>query len=140
MASVDLNAPFAAQDASDNNSKKSMIYTTDDNKKLVVTVNENYGELLGFLDYTAPIPEADRAPDYLRFEMRKIHAVSADGKVRQSFAVGSPTAPIFSEGGTVTVPRKGKSAGLVLAVTGSTGERKSFATAADSGQSSGDST
>ena len=138
MAHIDLNAPFVSQPAGDNNSLRTFIYLTDDGKALPVRLNENYAEALGFLSYTGPIPAADRAPDYLRFELRKIHASSVDGKVKQSFAVGSPDADIYVEGGTLLVPRKGKTGGLTLYVTGSTGERKTFPTTGDTGQISGD--
>jgi len=140
MATVDLNAPFASQPANDNNSKKTMVYLTDDGKAIPVQINENYGEKLGFADYTGPIPAELAAPHYLRFEMRKIYASDSTGKVKQSFYVGNPDEPIYVEGGTITVPRKGKANGLVLNVTGSVGEKKSFATAGDTGQTSGDDT
>jgi len=140
MASVNLNAAFAAQDPEDNNSRKSMVYLTDDGKAKLVQINENVGEALGFADYNAPIAPADAAPDYLRFEMRRIYASDVTGKVRQSFPVGSPDVPIYVEGGTITVPRKGKAAGLQLFVTGSVGEKKTFAVTGDTGQQSGDPT
>jgi len=140
MANIDLNAPFAQQPANDNNSKKTMIYLTDDGKAIPVQINENYGEALGFADYTGPIPSDVAAPYYLRFKMRQIHASDSTGKVKQSFFVGSPDAAIYTEGGTVTVPRKGKANGLVLYVTGSTGEKKTFAVGGDTGQQSGDDT
>jgi len=140
MASVDLNASFTTQPANDNNSRKTMIYLTDDGKALPVQIIENYGEKLGFADYTAPIPSELAAPNYLRFEMRKVYASDVSGKVKQSFYIGNPDEPIYVEGGTITVPRKGKTDGLVLYVTGSVGEKKTFANAGDTGQQSGDDT
>jgi hypothetical protein len=140
MAVVNLNAPFVSQPANDNNSKKTMLYTTDAGKKIPVQINENYGEALGFEDYTGSIPEEETAPLYLRFEMRRIYASDTSGRVKQSFPVGKPDEPIFVEGGTVIVPRKGKANGLTLYVTGSVGEKKTFANAGDTGQQSGDDT
>ena len=140
MATVNLNAPFASQPANDNNSRKTMIYFTDDNKALPVQINENYGELLGFDDYTGPISPALAAPNYLRFEMRKVYASDSTGKVKQSFYIGKPDEPIYVEGGSIVVPRKGKADGLTLFVTGSVGEKKTFPNAGDTGQTSGDNT
>jgi len=140
MATVDLNAPFASQPANDNNSRKTMVYLTDDGKALPVQINENYGEKLGFADYTGPIPSELAAPNYLRFEMRKIYASDSTGKVKQSFYVGNPDEAIYTEGGSIIVPRKGKANGLTLFVTGSVGEKKTFPNAGDTGQQSGDDT
>jgi len=120
--------------------KKTMVYTTDNGKLLPVQINENYGELLGFLDYTGPIPEEDQAPNYLRFKMRRVYASDSTGRVKQSFPIGLPNHPIYVEGGTLIVPRKGKASGLELFVTGSVGERKTFPNAGDTGQRSGDDT
>jgi hypothetical protein len=140
MATIDLNAPFVTQPTYDNNSKKTMVYTTDNGKLLPVQINENYGELLGFLDYTGPIPKEDQAPNYLRFKMRRVYASDSTGRVKQSFPIGLPNHPIYVEGGTLIVPRKGKASGLELFVTGSVGERKTFPNAGDTGQRSGDDT
>jgi len=140
MATVNLNAPFVSQPANDNNSRKTMIYTTDTGKWLPVEINENYGEALGFADYAGPIPEEHQAPNYLRFKMRRIYASDASGRVKQSFPIGIPDHPLYLEGGTVIVPRKGKTEGLALFVTGSVGERKTFPNAGDTGQRSGDDT
>jgi len=140
MAHVDLNAPFVSQPANDNNSRKTMVYLTDDGKAIPVQINENTGEKLGFADYIGPIPPEVAAPHYIRFKMRMIHASDSTGKVKQSFPVGNPEEPIYTQGGTIKVPRKGKTDGLTLYVTGSTGEKKSFANAGDTGQQSGDDT
>lgn len=140
MATINLNAPFASQPANDNNSRKTMLYTTDDGKKIPVQICENYGELLGFDDFTGSIPEDDVAPNYLRFEMRKVYASDVTGKVKQSFPIGKPDQAIYVEGGTIIVPRKGKATGLTLYVTGSVGEKKTFPNAGDTGQQSGDDT
>jgi hypothetical protein len=140
MATINLNAPFASQPANDNNSKKTMLYTTDDGKKIPVQINENYGELLGFDDFTGSIPDDQVAPNYLRFEMRRVYASDVTGRVKQSFPIGKPDEDIYIEGGSIIVPRKGKADGLTLYVTGSVGEKKTFPNAGDTGQRSGDDT
>jgi hypothetical protein len=140
MATINLNTPFVNQPANDNNSRKTMLYTTDDGKKIPVQINENYGELLGFEDFTGSIPDDQVAPNYLRFEMRRIYASDVSGRVKQSFPVGKPDEAIYIEGGSVIVPRKGKADGLTLYVTGSVGEKKTFPNAGDTGQRSGDDT
>ena len=140
MAIINLNAPFVNQPANDNNSRKTMLYTTDDGKKIPVQICENYGELLGFDDFTGSIPEELVAPNYLRFEMRRVYASDVTGKVKQSFPIGKPNEEIYVEGGTIIVPRKGKASGLTLFVTGSVGEKKTFPNAGDTGQQSGDDT
>lgn len=136
MAAIDLNAKFTAPDGSDNDSRKTMLYETDAGETYAVRISEATGELFGFDDYDGTAPTYSGL--YTRLEMRKIHARSADGKISQSFPVGKVSEPIWTEGGTITVPRKGKAAGVVLTVTGSTGERKTFASAGDTGQSGGD--
>lgn len=134
MAAVDINAKFSAAD-DDNDSRKWMIYTSDAGTKYSVFISENAGEVLGFddVDGTTIPPNLPKG-----FQLRKINAVSSNGKVRNSFPVGKPDTPIYVEGGTVVVARKGVTAGLTLAVTGTTGEKKRLVTAADSGQQSGD--
>ena len=134
---IDINALFAAQDVTQSNSKKDMVYTADDGKLYKVNINENMGEAMGFLDYTDTTVLT--ALPYVRIKaMRQVHASDASGRVKQSFPVGTPTKSIFSEGGTIKIARKGSADGLVLTVTGTTGEKKSIATPYDTGQNSGD--
>lgn len=137
MANVDLNALFAAQAAENNNSKKDMIYTTDDGTEYIVQITENIGEAFGFDDVeTADVGVVPQLPK--GWSMRKIRFADATGNISGEYSVGKATTLIYSEGGTVTVPRKGKAAGIVCAVTGSIGERKRFGKSFDTGQDSGD--
>jgi len=136
MANIDLNAKYTAQDVDDNNSKKNMIYTSDNGAQYVVTVTENLGESFGFDDVGTGDTGLPGLPQ--GFRMRVVRAVSPNGKVKQSFKVGKVGEAIYNEGGLITVARPGKSAGLVLAVVGVTGERKRLVTATDTGQASGD--
>lgn len=134
---LDINALVGAADVTQNNGKKDMVYTADDGKLYKVTVNEFAGEELGFADYTESTVLT--ALPYVEIKkMRQVHAQDASGRVKQSFFVGTPSKPIFAEGGTIKVARKGTDAGLVLTVTGTTGEKKRIATAYDTGQNSGD--
>jgi hypothetical protein len=57
---------------------------------------------------------------------------------RNSYPVGKTTEPIYKNGGTIKIPRKGFTEGLVLSVTGVTGEKRRFANGRDSGQSNSD--
>lgn len=136
---IDINAAYGLLPAGDNDSKKDMVYTTDSGKKKIVKISETMGELLGFEDYTVDTVLTDE-PFVEITEERIVHASSVDGKIRQSFRVGNPTKDIFASGGFIVVARKGSVAGIILAVTGTTGEKKRIITAADTGQTSGDST
>lgn len=139
MANVDLNALFAAQPAENNNSKKDMKYTSDDGTAYVVSVTENIGEAFGFDDVaTADVGIVPNLPRGWR--MRKVNFADATGNISGSYVVGKPSTLIYAEGGTITVPRKSKAAGVVVAVTGSTGEYKRFGKSFDTGQDSGDET
>lgn len=139
MANVDLNALFAAQAAENNNSKKEMIYTTDDGAEYQVVITENIGEAFGFDDVeTADIGVVPFLPP--SWSMRKVRFADATGNISGEYVVGKPSTLIYSEGGTITVPRKGKAAGVVCAVTGSIGEKKRFGKSFDTGQDSGDET
>lgn len=134
---IDINASYLTLAAGDNDSKKDMVYTTDSGKKKVVKISENMGELLGFEDYTTSTVLTDE-PFVEITQERLVHASSVDGKIKQSFRVGNPTKDIFASGGFIVVARKGSVAGVTLAVTGTTGEKKRIITAADTGQGSGD--
>lgn len=137
MANIDLNALFAAQAAENNNSKKDMIYATDDGTEYIVTVTENIGEAFGFDDVeTADVGVVPQLPR--GWKMRKVNFADATGNISGSYPVGKPDTLIYSEGGTITVPRKGKAAGVLVAVTGSSGEYKRFGKSFDTGQDSGD--
>ena len=136
MAIVDMNALFAAQNSEDNNSKKGMLYTGDDGTTYIVSITENIGEALGFDDVQVATPTTPALPRGYR--MRKITFSDSSGRVGGSYFIGKPNTPIYAEGGTITVPRKGKALGLVCQVTGTQGERKTFFGANDTGQQSGD--
>lgn len=139
MATVDLNALFAAQAAENNNSKKDMVYTTDDGTEYIVNVTENIGEAFGFDDVeTADVGVVPQLPR--GWIMRKIRFADATGNISGEYPCGKPGTLIYAEGGTVTVPRKGKAAGVLCAVTGSIGEKKRFGKSFDTGQDSGDET
>lgn len=135
MASVDVNALVAAQAVDESGSKKTMIYTSDTTVQYLTTIDENIGEAMGFTDYTGA-QALGAMPDGL--EMRKVTFASSSGKVKGSYPVGTPTTPIFAEGGTITVPRKGSAAGLTCAVTGAQGERRRLLSGNDTGQNAGD--
>lgn len=137
MANVNLNALFAAQPAENNNSKKDMIYKTDDGTKYVVQITENIGEAFDFDDVTTA--EVGVVPNLPRgWKMRKVRFADATGNISGEYFVGKPTTLIYAEGGTITVPRKGKADGVLCAVTGSVGEAKRFGKSYDTGQDSGD--
>lgn len=136
MAAVDINAKYAAQDAEDNDSKKAMLYTADDGTtKYKVLISENIGESMGFEDVETSTVADDLPRGYT---LRKVTFSNADAKVSGSYPVGTPSTPIYVEGGTITVARKGKATGLVCAVTGSQGEKKRFNSPNDTGQGGGD--
>ena len=137
MASLDINAKYVAQDAEENASKKQMIYTSDSGIGFVVLIDENIGETMGFLDYATSSSEREK-PASLR--MRTVSFKDATGKVAGQYPVGTPTTPIYVEGGTIVVPRKGKLTGVTVAVIGAQGEKRRLLSAADTGQQSGDNT
>lgn len=139
MAIVDINALYAAQDGDDNDSKKPMIYTADDGTtQYKVIITENIGEAMGFADVTTANASTPALPK--GFIMRKVTFSDSTGKISGSYPVGTPSTAIYTEGGTITVARKGKAAGVTCEVTGSQGERKQFLGANDTGQQSGDNT
>lgn len=139
MANVDLNALFAAQAAENNNSRKDMVYATDDGTKYIVQITENIGEAFGFDDVVAAdvgiVPQLPK-----QWEMRKVRFADATGNISGEYNVGKASTLVYAEGGTITVPRKGKAAGVLCAVTGSIGEKKRFGKSFDTGQDSGDET
>lgn len=134
---IDINTQVAAMDVTQSNGKKDVVYSADDGKLYKVTLNEAMAENMGFADYTSSTV-LTALPSVEIKQMRLVHASDASGRVKQSFPVGTPTKAIFAEGGTITIPRKGSAAGLVLTVTGTTGEKKRIATPDDTGQNSGD--
>lgn len=138
MAAIDINALVAAADIDDNASKKWMAYTSDNGTLYAVKIDESIGELLGFIDITSSNDGVPEKPSSLT--MRVINAVAPNGKVKLRYPCGVPTEPIYSEGGTITIPRKGYTTGLVCTVTGVTGEKRRLVGASDSGQGSGDAT
>ena len=135
MAILDINAKYVAQDPEDNASRKKMIYTSDTGILYVVTIDENIGETMGFADFTNA-DSAREKPSSLR--MRTVSYKDSSGKVAGQLPVGTPTFPIFVEGGTITIARKGKLTGLVVTVIGAQGEKRTLLSAADTGQQSGD--
>jgi len=132
---IDINAKYAAADAEDNASRKKMIYTSDSGILYVVTIDENIGESMGFDDFTNA-DSAREKPSSLR--MRTISYKDSSGKVAGQMPVGKPTFGIYTEGGTITMARKGKLTGLVVTVIGAQGEKRTLLSAADTGQQSGD--
>lgn len=137
MATLDLNAKYSSSPDEDNDSRKYMMYLSDSGVAYAVQISEAIGETFGFADVT----DADNFPALpTGFDMRRIHAASGTGKIRQSFPVGDPTFAAYREGGTVAVARKGKAAGVVLSFTGTTGEKKRFVSGKDTGQQNNDNT
>lgn len=135
MAIVDVNALVVAQAVTENASKKAMVYSSDDGSQYVVTIDENIGEAMSFGDFTdASVTKA--APDGLK--MRTVTFSDSTGKVKGTYPVGSAGTPIFQEGGTIKVARKGSATGVVCAVTGAQGEKRRLLSAQDTGQNSGD--
>lgn len=140
MANIDINALFAAQDANDNNSRKNFWYLDDTGQYHSARgLNENYAEALGFF----PTVGAGGviATDRVVTRRRTISFTDVSGKVKGQLEVGRPIAPIFVEGGQLTLPRKGKAGGIVVNVVGAQGEKVRFSNpdiAKDSGQLSGD--
>ena len=137
MAVVDINALTIAQDVTDNASKKKMIYRSDSGVGFVVLIDENIGEAMGFDDYLDTSSEK-RAE--MGLVMRTVSFSDATGKVKGTYPAGKPDTPIYANGGTIKVPRKGSIAGVVCAVIGATGEKRRLLSAADTGQQSGDNT
>lgn len=137
MANLDINAKVIAQSPEENSSKKKMIYTSDAGIGYVVTVDENIGETLGFLDFTDTSNEKEK-PASLR--MRTVSFSDSSGKVKGQYPVGAPTTPIYVEGGTIKLARKGSILGVVATVIGAQGEKRTLLSAADTGQQSGDNT
>ena len=137
MAVLDINAKYAAQTAEENASKKKMVYLSDTGVSYVTTIDENIGETMGFTDFTDTLAVLE-IPKSLR--MRTVSFSDSSGKVKGQYPVGTPTTPIFVEGGTITVARKGKATGVVTTVIGAQGEKRTLLSAADTGQQSGDNT
>jgi len=135
MAIVDINARYTAPDSDNNDSKKNMVYTSDTGALFAVRIAENIGEAMGFGDFETSTV-AGTIPRGLK--MRTVSFKDASGKISGQYPCGTPTTPIFVEGGTITVPRKGKAAGVVCTVLGAQGEKRTIMSAADTGQNSGD--
>ena len=137
MATLDINAKTVLQNPEDNASKKKMVYTSDAGTGYVVMMDENIGETMGFLDFTDTATEKEK-PASLR--MRTVSFSDASGKVKGQYPVGTPTTPIYVEGGTIKLPRKGSILGVVCTVLGAQGEKRTLLSAADTGQQDGDNT
>lgn len=137
MATVDINAKFTSGDGQDNDSKKTMVYTADDNTEYTVLISEAIGESMGFADFEAA-STATPLPQF--FKMRTVTFSDASGKVKGQYPVGKSDTEIYTEGGTITVPRKGRANGIVCSVTGAQGEKRRFPQANDTGQQGGDNT
>lgn len=135
MAVIDINAKYVANAGADNDSKKDMVYTSDTGELFVVKISEAIGESMGFADYETSTV-AKEIPKGLT--MRTVSFADATGKVKGSYPVGTPTTPVFVEGGTITVGRKGKADGVTCAVTGAIGEKRRILAANDTGQQNGD--
>ena len=137
MATIDINAKYAAAAANENASKKNMVYKSDAGVDYVVFMDENIGESMGFTDFadTSATPEIPKS-----MRMRTVSFQDSSGKVKGQHPVGTSTTPIYVEGGTITVARKGSAAGVVCTVVGAQGEKRRLLSAADTGQQSGDNT
>jgi len=135
MAVVDINARYAAPESDNNDSKKNMVYLSDTGEFYTVSIAENIGEAMGFADF-----ETSSVSGFLPrgMRMRTVSFKDASGKISGQYPCGTPSTPIFVEGGTITVARKGKAAGVVCTVLGAQGEKRTIASAADTGQNSGD--
>lgn len=135
MATIDINAAVAAADITDNNSKKAMVYKSDTGIDYLVDITESIGEAMGFDDVTTsttatPLPKG--------YKLRTVSFKDSTGKVSGTYPCGKPDTPVFVEGGTIKVPRKGKADGLVCAVIGAQGEKRRFFSANDTGQQDND--
>ena len=135
MATIDINAKAAAAASDNNDSKKNMVYLSDTGISYTVLISENIGESMGFADFETSTV-AGALPRGLR--MRTVSFKDATGKISGQYPCGTPTTPIFVEGGTITVARKGKAEGVVCTVLGAQGEKRTIMSAADTGQNSGD--
>ena len=137
MAAIDINAKYAAAAANENASKKNMIYKSDGGTDYVVLMDENIGESMGFVDFgdTSTAPEIPKS-----MRMRTVSFQDSSGKVKGQYPVGTATTPVYVEGGTITVARKGNATGVVCTVVGAQGEKRKLLSAADTGQQSGDNT
>jgi len=135
MATVDINAKYALPESDNNASKKNMVYLSDTGLFYTVLIDENIGESMGFADF-----EASSTSGFLPrgMRMRTVSFKDASGRISGQYPCGTPSTPIFVEGGTITVARKGKAAGVVCTVLGAQGEKRTIASAADTGQNSGD--
>ena len=103
MAVLDINAKYAAAAAETNASKKNMIYKSDSGVEYVVLIDENIGETMGFTDYTdtstqQAIPKG--------MQMRTVSFQDSSGKVKGQYPVGTPTTPIYVEGGQLRLREK----------------------------------
>lgn len=135
MAVVDINARFVSPANDDNDSKKWMVYLSDSGAFYNVQISENIGESMGFADFeTSSV--SGILPRGMR--MRTVSFKDATGKISGQYPCGTPSTPIFTEGGTITVARKGKAVGVVCTVIGAQGEKRTIQSAADTGQQSGD--
>ena len=137
MATVDINARYLTPAAEDNDSKKWMVYLSDTGEFYNVLITENIGESMGFAD-NEPASVSGILPRGMK--MRTVSFKDASGKVSGQYPCGTPSTPIFVEGGTITVARKGNAAGVVCTVIGAQGEKRTIQSAADTGQQSGDNT
>jgi len=135
MAIVDINARYASPESDNNDSKKNMVYQSDTGEFFTVSIAENIGEAMGFIDF-----ETSSVSGFLPrgMRMRTVSFKDASGKISGQYPCGTPSTPIFVEGGTITVARKGKADGVVCTVLGAQGEKRTIASAADTGQNSGD--
>jgi len=134
MSVVDINSLTILQSPEDNASKKKMIYLSDSTVGYVVNIDENIGDSMGFDDYTDTSSEK-AIP--LGMKMRSVNFSDSTGKVKGTYPCGKPTTPIFVNGGTIKVPRKGSILGVVCGVTSRKGEKAPLLNAADTGQTDG---
>jgi len=134
MAVVDINALTIAQSPEDNAGKKKMIYKSDSTVGYVVNIDENIGNSMGFDDYTDTSSEKSIPVGMV---MRSVSFSDVTGKVKGAYPCGKPDTPIFLNGGTIKVPRKGSILGVVCGVSSRKGEKSPLLNAADTGQTDG---
>jgi len=122
---LDLNALFVAQSATENNGRANFWYKLDDGTYAPARgLNTNQANLFGFLQTLPSGAVITNSKVVTKF--RSITFADATGKIKGTFFVGTPTEAIYTGGGTVKVPRKGKAAGVITYIIGSQGEKTRF--------------
>jgi hypothetical protein len=113
---------------------KWMLYTLDSGNTVPVKCDESNGEACGFDDYTGAAPTAGVIEGKALRKMRYITVYEqSDPDHKGTFWVGKPDSGLM-QGVTQTVTIDG----VVWVVSGSVGEKKTFPTAVDTGETDGD--